>query len=109
MIRIDRQRPTVGEYGRPEAFGLKRGVAEVRIEFGIRSAGGNDPREQSLGVSKSLEARTALGGVEVRILERRSPWIRIRLANGRDAWVAESALRTVAEPNSLMANRKREG
>jgi tetratricopeptide (TPR) repeat protein len=38
------------------------------------------------------------GGVEVRILERRSPWIRIRLANGRDAWVAESALMTVSEP-----------
>jgi SH3-like domain-containing protein len=42
--------------------------------------------------------------VEVRILERRSPWIRIRLANGRDAWVAESALMTVAEPDSLTAN-----
>ena len=40
------------------------------------------------------------GGVEVRILERRSPWIRIRLANGRAAWVAESALMTVAEPDS---------
>jgi hypothetical protein len=37
------------------------------------------------------------GGVEVRILERRSPWIRIRLANGRDAWVAESALMTIAD------------
>ena len=34
-------------------------------------------------------------GVEVRILERRSPWLRVRLANGRDAWVAESALATV--------------
>jgi hypothetical protein len=45
------------------------------------------------------------GGVEVRILERRSPWIRIRLANGRDAWVAESALMTVAEPDSLAAAR----
>lgn len=37
------------------------------------------------------------GGVEVRILERRSPWTRIRLANGRDAWVAESALMMVAD------------
>ncbi len=44
------------------------------------------------------------GGVEVRILERRSPWIRIRLANGRDAWVAESALRRVSEPDSPMAD-----
>jgi tetratricopeptide (TPR) repeat protein len=44
-------------------------------------------------------------GVEVRILERRSPWIRIRLANGRAAWVAESALMTVAEPDSITADR----
>lgn len=49
------------------------------------------------------------GGVEVRILERRSPWIRIRLANGRDAWVAASALMTVAEPDSLTEDRGREG
>jgi tetratricopeptide (TPR) repeat protein len=49
------------------------------------------------------------GGVEVRILERRSPWIRIRLANGRDAWVAGSALMTVAEPDSLKPDRSREG
>jgi hypothetical protein len=39
------------------------------------------------------------GGVEVRILERRSPWIRIRLANGRAAWVAESALMPVVVSN----------
>ena len=47
------------------------------------------------------------GGVEVRILERRSPWIRIRLANGRDAWVAESALMPVVvsrtEPRDSMS------
>jgi tetratricopeptide (TPR) repeat protein len=30
-------------------------------------------------------------GTEVSILERRSPWLRVRLANGRDAWVAESS------------------
>jgi len=47
------------------------------------------------------------GGVEVRILERRSPWTRIRLANGRDAWVAESALMTVSEPDSRTADRPR--
>jgi tetratricopeptide (TPR) repeat protein len=40
------------------------------------------------------------GGTEVRILERRSPWTRIRLANGRDAWVAESALMAIADPGS---------
>jgi len=42
------------------------------------------------------------GGVEVRILERRSPWVRIRLANGRDAWVAESALATVADRTAAL-------
>jgi hypothetical protein len=31
------------------------------------------------------------GGVEVKILERRSPWLRVRLASGRDAWIPESA------------------
>ena len=36
------------------------------------------------------------GGVEVRVLERRSPWLRVRLANGRDAWVPESAVTLVA-------------
>jgi hypothetical protein len=36
------------------------------------------------------------GGVEVRILEERSPWVRVRLANGRDAWVTESAVSRVA-------------
>jgi len=30
-------------------------------------------------------------GVEVEILETRSPWLRIGLANGRDAWIPESA------------------
>jgi hypothetical protein len=40
------------------------------------------------------------GGVEVRILEHRSPWTRIRLANGRDAWVAESALMTIADSDA---------
>ncbi len=47
------------------------------------------------------------GGVEVRILERRSPWIRIRLANGRDAWIAESALMTVAKPDSPKPDPRR--
>jgi tetratricopeptide (TPR) repeat protein len=35
------------------------------------------------------------GGVEVRILEQRPPWVRIRLANGRDAWLPGSSLASV--------------
>jgi tetratricopeptide (TPR) repeat protein len=34
-------------------------------------------------------------GVEVRILEKRGRWLRVHLANGRDAWVAESSLTPV--------------
>ena len=34
-------------------------------------------------------------GVEIRILEQRSPWLRVRLANGRDVWLPESSLTRV--------------
>ncbi len=40
------------------------------------------------------------GGSEVQILERRSPWLRIRLANGRDAWVTESSVERVASDDA---------
>lgn len=32
------------------------------------------------------------GGTEVTLAEQRSPWARVRLANGRDAWVNESSV-----------------
>ena len=35
------------------------------------------------------------GGTEVTVLEERAPWIRVRLANGRDAWLNDSALSRV--------------
>lgn len=35
-------------------------------------------------------------GVELRILEERAPWLRVRLANGRDAWMQASNLSRVA-------------
>ena len=37
-------------------------------------------------------------GVEVRVLERREPWVRIRLANGRDVWITESSIAPVLSP-----------
>lgn len=37
------------------------------------------------------------GGVEVLVLEERPPWARVRLADGRDTWVAASALARIAE------------
>ena len=36
------------------------------------------------------------GGVEVTILEERPPWARVRLANGRDAWVTEASVARVS-------------
>ena len=34
-------------------------------------------------------------GVELRVLDRRPPWLRVRLANGRDAWLTESSVTMV--------------
>lgn len=34
-------------------------------------------------------------GTEAHVLERREPWVRIRLANGRDAWVRASSVTAV--------------
>ena len=34
-------------------------------------------------------------GVELRVLDRRPPWLRVRLANGRDAWLTESSVTLV--------------
>ena len=36
------------------------------------------------------------GGTEVTLAEQRSPWARVRLANGRDAWVNESSVTRLA-------------
>lgn len=36
------------------------------------------------------------GGTEVVIVGRRSPWLRVRLADGHDAWLPESAVAAVA-------------
>jgi tetratricopeptide (TPR) repeat protein len=78
-------------------------VVSVAIDFGgaqrddaVVVADETVARAADSALAPSTFAAPLPGGVEVRILERRSPWVRIRLANGRDAWVAESALATVA-------------
>ncbi len=38
------------------------------------------------------------GGVEVRVLERRPPWLRVRMAGGRDAWIGESSVTPLTLP-----------
>ena len=40
------------------------------------------------------------GGVEVTVLERRSPWLRVRMAGGRDAWISESSVTHVKTTTS---------
>jgi tetratricopeptide (TPR) repeat protein len=38
------------------------------------------------------------GGTEVEIVERRTPWLRTRLANGRDVWLPTASVAPVADP-----------
>jgi tetratricopeptide (TPR) repeat protein len=38
------------------------------------------------------------GGTEVEVVGSRSPWLRVRLANGRDAWLPESSVTPIAAP-----------
>lgn len=40
------------------------------------------------------------GGVEVKVLERRSPWLRVRMAGGRHAWINESSATSVVDAKS---------
>lgn len=57
--------------------------------------------EAMLRVADSSLAPAALqrpvpGGTELRIIERRSPWLHVRLASGRDAWIPDDAVASVA-------------
>jgi len=45
--------------------------------------------------SPSAFAEPLPSGVEVVIVEDRSPWLRVRLSNGRDAWLPESSVERV--------------
>ena len=36
--------------------------------------------------------------VELTVVEERDPWLRVRLANGRDAWLPESSIARVRAP-----------
>jgi len=74
-------------------------VGGARLDDAVVIADETVARAADSALAPSTLPAPLPGGVEVRILERRSPWIRIRLANGRDAWVAESALMTVADPH----------
>jgi hypothetical protein len=46
-------------------------------------------------LAPSALAEPLPGGSEVEIVGRRAPWLRVRLANGRDSWVQESSVTPV--------------
>ncbi len=49
-------------------------------------------RSADSALAPSALPQSLPGGAEVRRVESRSPWVRVRLANGRDVWLLESAL-----------------
>lgn len=53
-------------------------------------------RAADSGLAPSVFPQPLPGGVELRIRESRPPWVRVRLANGRDAWLGESSVTRVA-------------
>lgn len=84
-------------------------LASLAVDVFGSSAGSAGAQDEAVITADEVVARAAdsalapsalpaplPGGAEVRVLERRAPWTRIRLANGRAAWVAQSALTEVA-------------
>ena len=63
------------------------GEAVVTVEVAARAA-------DSM-FAPSLFPAPLAEGTEVRVLEDRAPWMRVRLANRRDVWVKESSLAPV--------------
>ncbi len=63
------------------------GEAVVTVEAAARAA--------DSAFAPSLFPAPLPEGTEVRILENRAPWMRVRLANRRDVWVKESSLAPV--------------
>ena len=69
-----------------------RGEAVVTVEVAARAA--------DSAFAPSLFPAPLPEGTEVRVLENRAPWMRVRLANRRDVWVRESSLAPV-RPDGL--------
>ena len=65
-------------------------------EEGVVTADEVVARAADSSLAPDLFAAPLPGGTEVRVVEERSPWLRVRLANGRDAWVQESSVSRVA-------------
>jgi tetratricopeptide (TPR) repeat protein len=54
-------------------------------------------RAADSALAPSAFAEPLPSGVEVQVIEDRSPWLRVRLANGRDAWLPQSSVAWVDE------------
>jgi tetratricopeptide (TPR) repeat protein len=65
--------------------GASRDAAVVTVSEAIARAADS-------ALAPSAFSQPLPGGVELRILEERPPWLRVRLANGRDAWLAHSSV-----------------
>lgn len=89
------------------------GLAWLAIVASIALDPGGDGRDAAVVTASETVARAAdsklapsafpqplPAGVELRILEQRAPWLRVRLANGRDAWLIQSSVTRIvpAEP-----------
>jgi len=75
-------------------------ATEARADVVI-TAGETPARAADSSVAPLLFQAPLPGGTEARLLEERAAWAQIRLANGRDVWVARSSLsRVVPEPQA---------
>jgi tetratricopeptide (TPR) repeat protein len=85
------------------------GVAWLAIAGSVAFDPGGDGQEAAVVIRPEAIARAAdsplapsafrqplPAGAELRILEERAPWLRVRLANGRDAWLKASVVSRVA-------------
>jgi tetratricopeptide (TPR) repeat protein len=57
-------------------------------------------RSADSALAPAAEAEPLPGGTEVEIVGGRPPWLRVRLANGRNVWLPESSVTPIAPPTS---------
>jgi tetratricopeptide (TPR) repeat protein len=95
----------------PRNAAILPGLVWVALLVSVAIDSGQHTRDEAVLVADETLARAAdsalapqtlpaplPAGVEVQILEQRSPWLRIRLASGRDAWIPESAAARILDP-----------
>ena len=88
----------------PRVLGMPFALAWIGLLASLVLDPANDAHLEAVVVGRDVQARAAdsinaptlfgeplPAGTEVRILEDRHPWIQIELANGRNAWIKDSA------------------